>query len=348
MIVAIGNSPSSGSTYIADLMDSLPYAVCGPEINLFSAKNYFAEFNKIKKKGFFSSSSPAVYQMRQRLLEDKLCSWGIDKVLLRHILNSASSFKDFCHELFNAFAGIRGKKCTMFCEKTPQNIHCAKQFLDTFEEGIFLHIVRDPLYVYKSLINRNFPAYIAASTWLIDESSAYPLFKHPRFITIYYEKLVQDPFNTICNLLKKVGLEYDPTDLQTDYENNSYRKAVSRKIKSWSINQYGVRGNANIGKSITEEDLNALKFMLTSKVSKRYANEFNIPDVCFTDLITFHGYQYRNDDSLSCKHHRLYEARSAKLLLEKYLRDLRHRSCNIDAFFSYLKPIDSDEHKCVE
>jgi len=145
MIIAIGNPPSSGSTYLADLLDSLPFAVCGPEVNLFSAKDYFTQFNKIKKKGFFSSQSPAVYQSRQKLLEDRLCSWGIDRILLRHILSNTISYKDFCHKLFNVFADIRGKKCKLFFEKTPQNIHCARQFLDTFDEGIFLHIVRDPL-----------------------------------------------------------------------------------------------------------------------------------------------------------------------------------------------------------
>ncbi|MGD9078418.1 MAG: sulfotransferase [Desulfobacterales bacterium] len=346
MIIAIGNPPSSGSTYLADLLDSLPFAVCGPEVNLFSAKDYFTQFNKIKKKGFFSSQSPAVYQSRQKLLEDRLCSWGIDRILLRHILSNTISYKDFCHKLFNVFADIRGKKCKLFFEKTPQNIHCARQFLDTFDEGIFLHIVRDPLFVYKSLINRNFPAYIAASTWLIDESSACHLFKHHRFITIYYEKLVQDPFNTICNLIKKVGIEYDPEDLQKDYENNSYRKVASRRIRSWSISKYGVSGNANVDKSVTENDLNALKFMLTSKVSKRYAKEFNIPDICFRDLIAFHGYQYSYDD-LPNKHHRLYDTRSLKLLIKKFLSDLKHHSCNLDAFFSYIKPIDWDEGKCV-
>jgi hypothetical protein len=348
MIVAIGNPPSSGSTYLADLLDSLPFAVCGPEVNLFSARNYFTEFNKIKQKGFYSSKSPVIYQSRQKLLEDRLCSWGIDSVLLRDILNSTASFKDFCHKLFEVFADIRGKKCKLFFEKTPQNIHCARQFLDTFDEGIFLHIVRDPLFVYKSLIKRNFPAYIAASTWLIDESSAYHLFNHSRFITIYYEKLIQDPFNTICHLLKKIGAEYDPADLQTDYENNSYRKIASRRIKSWSITKYGVSGNANADKAITEKDLSALKFMLTSKVSKRYAKEFNIPDVSFRDLITFHGYQYENDVFLSSKHQRLYDARSVKFLFKKYLNDLRYHSCKIGAFLSYLKPIDREENKCVE
>jgi hypothetical protein len=348
MIIAIGNPPSSGSTYLADLLDSLPFAVCGPEVNLFSAKNYFTEFDKIKKKGFYSSQSPVIYQARQKLLEDRLCSWGIDRVLLKDTLNSAASFKDFCHKLFDIFAAIRGKKCSLFFEKTPQNIHCAAQFLDTFEESIFLHIVRDPLFVYKSLINRNFPSYIAASTWLIDESSAYHLFNHSRFITIYYEKLVQDPFNTICNLLKKVGIEYDSKDLQTEYKNNSYRKVASRRINSWSIRKYGINGNANVDKAITENDLNALKFMLNSKVSKKYANEFNIPDVCFRDLISFHGYQYRNDNFLSSKHQRLYDARSIKFLLRKYLNDLRYHSCKASAFFSYLKPVDLDEYKCVE
>ena len=48
MIIAIGNAPSSGSTLLADLLDSLPFAVCGPEIRLFSVRSYFTRYAEVR------------------------------------------------------------------------------------------------------------------------------------------------------------------------------------------------------------------------------------------------------------------------------------------------------------
>ena len=204
MIIAVGNAPSSGSTFLADLLDSLPFAVCGPEINLFSVKSNFTNFTYLKKSGFSSSRSPVIYERRQRLLDWRLCNYGIDRLLLKLILKESSSLKDFSINIFDVFSNFRGKQCKLYFEKTPQNIHCAKIFLDTFKDSFFLHIVRNPLYVYKSLLKRNFPPYIAVNTWLIDESRSYELINHPRFITIYYEDLVKKPFNSISNTFLKI------------------------------------------------------------------------------------------------------------------------------------------------
>ena len=292
MIIAIGNAPSSGSTFLADLLDSLPFAVCGPEINLFSVKSLFTDFNSIKTNGLPSSRSAVIYSQRQRLLEERLFNYGIDKTLLNTITAQAGSFIDFSNKIFNIFSAFRDKRCEIFFEKTPQNIHCAKLFLDTFKDSFFLHIVRNPLYVYKSLLNRNFHPYIAACSWLIDESIAYELDNHPRFITIRYEDLVKNPFIVICRFLKKLNIEYDPGDLENCYNNNKYRKSVSKKIKSWSINKYGISGNANKNKIINNEDLKRLNFILHSKVSTRYANEFDIPEVGFNELKNMYGYNY--------------------------------------------------------
>jgi hypothetical protein len=58
MIIAIGNAPSSGSPFLADILDGLPFAVCGPEINLFSVKGYFTDFERVKRKVFFLRHLP--------------------------------------------------------------------------------------------------------------------------------------------------------------------------------------------------------------------------------------------------------------------------------------------------
>jgi len=351
MIIAIGNAPSSGSTFLADLLDSLPFAVCGPEINLFSVKSNFTNFAYLRKNGFSSSRSPVIYERRQRLLAWRLCNYGIDRLLLKLILNESSSLKDFSINIFDVFSSLRGKKCKLFFEKTPQNIHCARAFLDKFEDSFFLHIVRNPLYVYKSLLKRNFPPYIAVNTWLIDESRSYELINHPRFITIYYEDLVKKPFEVVCNFLKQLNIEYDPQDLETCYENNEYRKMFSKKMKSWTINQYGMIGNANKNKNVNSEDLNRLSFMLHSKVSKNYSEEFDIPEAHFDNLVENYGYSYKkfnNELKTTIMPNRLYEDRSAKQLFIKYLIDLKHRQCRLKSFFSYMKPVELNNYKCVE
>lgn len=343
MIIAIGNAPSSGSTFLADLLDSLPFAVCGPEIKLFSVKSYFTNFSEVKRTGFYSSRSAMIYEGRQRLSDWQLCSYGIDKLLLKKMLNESISFKDFCNNLFEVFSILRGKECKLFFEKTPQNIHCADDFLDTFKDSYFLHIVRNPLYVYKSLLERNFPPYIAVNTWLIDESKSYKLLNHPRFVTIYYEDLVNNPFSVVCDFLKKIGIEYDPQDLETSYKNNKYRKIVCTKMKSWTINKYGISGNANKKKTVNSEDFNRLWFMLNSKVSANYSREFCIPEVHFDQLIEIYGYnyeKYKNELKSIVVPNRLYENRSAIQLFRRYLSDLKNRQCKLSSLYSYIKPVE--------
>ena len=192
MIIAIGNAPSSGSTLLADLLDSLPFAVCGPELNLFSLSKYYSNFKKAKQNHSLSSKSALIYQGRQRLLTEYLGAYGLNREKIIAIYAESANFTDFCNKLFEAFGKFRGKDCQVFFEKTPQNIHCARSFLNTFKDGFFLHIVRNPLYVYKSLIQRNLPPYIAANTWLIDVSRAYQLINHPRLIEVKYETLIND------------------------------------------------------------------------------------------------------------------------------------------------------------
>ena len=340
MIIAIGNAPSSGSTFLADLLDSLPFAVCGPEIGLFSSIKYFTEFHKIKQDYRLTSRSPTIYLNRQRLLTEDLWAYGIDDHKTQSLYNDSDSFVQFCNKLFTAFASFRKKECELFVEKTPQNIHCARKFLDTFEDGFFLHIVRNPLFVYKSLIRRKLPPYIAANTWLIDVSQVYLLRKHPRFIEIKYETLADQPFDTVSAILQKFGMDYPLHNIEKLYKQNRYRKEFTKKLNSWEFNRYGTLGNAN-KKVITGEDLKALNYMLKTKISRRYARIFALEALGFNELIKHHGYcdnEISSQIELS-KPKTIFDFKSYIRLFRKFLGDLKHRECRLSDFFGYLKPV---------
>jgi len=268
-----------------------------------------------------------------------MCTYGIDRVILASLLKTSDTFQDFSQRVFDTFAALRGKRCRLFIEKTPQNIHCAADFLRVFKNGVFLHIVRNPLFVYKSLIGRGFPPYIAMNTWLVDESSVFNLHKHPRFLTVKYEDLVAAPYKCVCNLLGKLGIEYDPGDLEKNYHNNTYRKHFSLKIDSWTINRYGVSDSANQPKRIDATDRQRLSWMLNTIVSRRYADEFMISPVRFGELIAHYGYDFQALTEQVTGRRPWYDSLSVRWLLMKYFLDLIYRQCQPGAISAYLKPV---------
>jgi hypothetical protein len=341
MIVAVGNAPSSGSTFLADLLDSLPFAVCGPEIGLFSSIKYFNEFHKIKRNNLLTSKSPMIYQNRQRLLIEDLWAYGFDSHKTKSLYRDSNSFAEFCNKLFSEFASSRNKECKLFFEKTPQNIHCARNFLETFEDGFFLHIVRNPLFVYKSLIQRKFPPYIAANTWLIDVSQAYRLRKHPRLIEIKYETLIQEPAETIGKILKRMGIKFETETIIDLYKHNQYRKEYTTKIEAWEIKQYGAVGNAN-RKKITDGDSKTLTYMFRTKIPQRYANIFDLSAVKFKDLAQHYGYKFdrsiQNNGSQPLRI--LLDIQARKSLLKKFIIDYVYRESRFLDILAYLKPIE--------
>ena len=60
-IVSIGNAPSSGSTFLADLLDSLCFAACGPELHLLSPLSHYKDMTNMRHRGFRRAASPACY-----------------------------------------------------------------------------------------------------------------------------------------------------------------------------------------------------------------------------------------------------------------------------------------------
>ena len=97
--MAIGNSPSSGSTFLADLLDSTPHTACGPETNLFSINTLY-RFDTFRENMKKSTACPAVYFDRNILNFNDLCAYGLNEKKLGELLDRSSTLTEF----LNCFA----------------------------------------------------------------------------------------------------------------------------------------------------------------------------------------------------------------------------------------------------
>ena len=205
-IVSIGNAPSSGSTFLADLLDSLPFAACGPELHLLSPLSHYRDLTTTPQRKFRRAACPACYaSYADRFGTWALADYGTTCRQAQAMLRRSPTFPSFVQEFAIQYGAFRRKQLRIFFEKTPENVHAARSFLGAFPEGIFVHIVRHPFHVYRSLRRRGFGSYLAAAAWLVDVAAAYALREHPRALTIRYEDLVQDPEAAVRRLLFQIG-----------------------------------------------------------------------------------------------------------------------------------------------
>jgi len=345
-IVAIGNAPSSGSTFLADLLDSSSEAVCGPELNLFSNQSIYA-YDTYRGAPLKSSRTKSVYMMTDKLYLKHLVKYGFSGEEFAQMARQCDSLRELINTFGLKYLALRGKTLngTVF-EKTPQNIGCASSFLDVFNKGYFIHVLRNPVYVYSSLRKRGIPRYIALATWLIDLASIEDLRSHPRMIEIRYEDLVEDPFNISSDIIYRVGgKRVDPEALKKAYETNSYRKFHSTKIDSWSSNVHGKIGNAN-KRRISNEELQDIVLLKKYKVSREYSKAFGVPEYSFAELLERTGYDKELEELLSS----LPEAISEKKirpctkanmhLVRKFLRDFKHRDVSWANARGYFTPLE--------
>lgn len=288
-IVAVGGAPSTGSTFLADILDSAPFAVCGPELNLLSVRGHYTKFEVIKRRGWIRSMTGSPRFTALRLNVSDLSAYGLTERQVDDMVSRSESFGRFCRDLFSSFGRHRHKDVILGIEKTPANIHSAGLFLDEFPDGWFIQIVRDPLFVTKSIRARGVPEAIARSVWLIDTAAGAQFRDHPRFITVRYEDLVTQPFETVAELFRQIGETIEPAELEKCYRTNAYRRDVAVSIGSWQFSEVGTPANAN-QKPVTTADRLALADQSRTAVSPDYARRHQMEACTFADLAHIHRY----------------------------------------------------------
>ena len=295
-----------------------------------------------------SSIASSVYVTRNGTNFSRLHSYGLDRKGFDELVRGANTVQDFAESFSAYFFALRGKQeNAVLFEKSPQNIDCINDFLINFRDSHFVHLVRNPLFVFSSLLRRGFPPYIALSTWLIDMAKYYKYADNERIILVKYEKLTGDPFGQARMILKEVtGIDTDETVIRKGYENNRYRQLHSKKNTAWSISEYGKVGNANI-RSFTESEIELLSTLNNICVGKRYAEKFDLSPICFTEAAEKFDYQESvsqvTKPTQSIPHKTINDS---IWLLRIWMKDLLQGDCTLMDIPVYLNPI-SRVQKCA-
>lgn len=336
----IGCSPSSGSSFLADLLDSLPDSVCGAELGLFSNKKFY-DYDYFSNYPLSTSPSSSIYWLLNGVYKNALKHYGITREQLIKIAKSNHDHTAFIDEFFHLFRIYRDKQDAVhWFEKTPLNTNTMYEYLDTFKEGKFVYMVRDPLYVFASLRRRGFGKLIAATNWLLEMANYARCRNHENVIVIKYEDFVLDPFRQVADLVSRInGNEVDLELLKYNYENNNYRKSLGRQ-KSWNINQYGKVGDAN-RKKITSDLINDFTQYAGVKIAGDYANLFSLDTLSMADAIMLGGYKpEKAGTGKSSDQGGLYTFKDRYRLARKWAGDYISNNTDMARLHTYLNPIE--------
>lgn len=298
-IALVGNAPSSGSTFLSDLLDCTPMSASGPELNLFSNSRLY-NFERYRASPWRCGASASVHTARNCIVRSELPAYGLDAVGYQKLVRESTDFPAFAHAFAARFLALRGKEesGTVF-EKTPQNINVIGHFLQACPEGWFIYAVRNPVYVYASLRKRGFPPWVSLTTWLVDVAQFLPYLKHPRVLLVRYEDMVREPFRTVSEVLAAVcrvtGLA--EASFMEAYHNNAYTRIYSGRVDTWSVQKTGTVVDAN-RKAVAPELLACFAAGLDLSINPAYARLHGFTPVDFREALTVMGYAGVVEDML--------------------------------------------------
>ncbi|GAB6045538.1 hypothetical protein JCM11957_11360 [Caminibacter profundus] len=321
---------------LADLLDSTSFSVCGEETKIFANKNIYRDFEYYKNnidRGFKLSFLHSYGKIYFNFLH----KYGLNLKEFKEILENSNSLKEFVNIFKLKYLALRGKDINgILFEKTPENLNTIKEFLDHFD-SFFIAIVRNPIFVYKSLKRRGFPDYISLLTWLVDNAKLAKYMKNEKVIVVKYEELVKNPFETVKNIFKKIGYTISTEELREWYLSNNYRKYCSIKLKEWNVKSFGKIVNANLLEKVTKEDLEKMGMLMNVKISKKYAEFFDVGEFSFKELCDFFGYDI---DFIKTTEIPKPSISEKKWMLNRWKYDMRHGEAIKEDRDYYVKVIE--------
>ncbi len=244
-IVGVGRS---GTTLLQSMLNSHPEICFTPETHFF--KRYIAP-NISKNKGISK-------QKLQTLLKEDTYFSRLNVSIDEHLERFSSIIynKDLV-ELFegilNQYAEQRGK--TFVGDKDPMNSNFVNQINHCFPKSYLIHIIRDPRDVLLSRIRSRWgkdtpiSIHLAEHYFQLDNilNNGKSIFRK-RYIEVYYERLLENPYKELQLICRKLGIEYDNEML--NYHNLS-DEIVTEEEKSWkgNVSKPILRNNKNKWKS---------------------------------------------------------------------------------------------------
>jgi len=239
-VIVVGGAPSSGTTLVADLLDSVPGLGCDPELGIFASADAYTWSDDFVERALAHRTFPttSAYSADRTFFNEKYLDLvGLNNADLDRLIEASTSLPNFIERFRQHREAFRERPISVLVEKTPVNIAVADRFLETFNQGVFVHVVRDPRHVVGSLVFRGKGIAEATVVWSQQVAHGARLIGHDRLITVTYEDLLTSPFETAVRLASAVGIKTTPQAVRARFESNDFRASIPR-VESWRVPTY--------------------------------------------------------------------------------------------------------------
>ncbi|MCB9529488.1 MAG: sulfotransferase [Myxococcales bacterium] len=288
-LVAVGCSPSSGSTLFADLLDSIPGVACGPESYLLCYPTLYAAGGRFPADTDHPLPTGACYLPQSNFFTPLLGEIGLAPEDRHALIAAHSTLDGFLADWRARYAALRDRPIRVFAEKTPINVNSLPGFCGHFgERGLFIHLVRDGRAVVASLVGRGYSIYEAAYVWTVQAHAGSAARRFDNAIELRYEDLLTEGHALVATLAGHLGLAVDAETIAAGHAANTYRGGLTR-IGSWTVPDFAGRIEQTRGWSerldpVTVAVLERLETVPSPRVGHLAGA------VRFADLLAAYGY----------------------------------------------------------
>jgi len=230
-MVVVGGAPSSGTTLLADLLDSIPGFICPPELYVFCFKEALRFDDAFRRVALSEQAlcAPACYASHHPWLNRKY--FDLLKINIAQIqtwIEQSEDLSVFYKTLIGHVGKRQSRDAQVACEKTPININLAAEFCERFPDALFVHLVRSGPDVVKSLTRRGFTFHESAIVWLYQVQAGRRARRFSNYLELKYEDIVREPFAVAERLAERMGVTGDAEEIAARFACNPFRAELPR------------------------------------------------------------------------------------------------------------------------
>lgn len=298
MSVIMGGSGSTGSSLVKNILNRHQDIFAGEETSFFAKQFIYDDWRKARKrvvkrklKGL-NNLGYHIYNGTDMVHSE----YGHTEEEIKKMAMESDSLDEFCDHFYNK--PLISNKAKIWIEKTPANSACFSLFLDHFENGKVIHMLRNPYDTVASLWSRGYDLNYAVGIYLLNTANGLAAKKYNnRYHEIKYEDVVSQPKATISEVCTFLDVEFSSDMLTTKKENIE----VSQ-LTGWNYDETANIGTKALGRfeRMSEKERNEIKeavaFIEVSEAGKKL---YNVEHSNVKELCTALGYEYREADSIT-------------------------------------------------
>ena len=298
MSVIMGGSGSTGSSLVKNILNRHKDIFAGEETSFFAKQMIYENWTKARKRivkrklnglrnhGYHIYNGTDMVHPEYGYTKDEVAKLAID----------SDTLDEFCESFYNL--ALVKNNARFWIEKTPANSACFQMFLDHFDHGKVIHIVRNPYDTIASLWNRGYDLHYAVGIYLINTACGLTARKNRgRYHEVKYEDLVQMPNTAISDLCKFLKIMFVPDILESQGENIE----VSQ-LPGWNYDETANIGTKALGRfdRLSEaEKLKLIEAVELIRISDAGKELYNVKFSNIKEICNVLGYEYQNVSELS-------------------------------------------------